>query len=203
MTASVHAIILAAGASERLGFPKALARFGRRTALQIAVRNVRAAGLQAPIVVLGHAAEFLTRYVSDLRASVVVNQAWKKGQASSFLTGLGKVPRSAAGFILYPVDYPLLRPAHLRRLLATFCTRPDSQIFVPSHARHGGHPVLFRMAIRPEIERLGPGRTLRDIVYQNPGRICFVPINSSAHRADFDTPDQYRRLARRFIARGG
>ncbi len=193
----MHAVILAAGASERLGFPKALARFGRRTALQIAVDNVRAAGLPAPIVVLGHAAEFLTRYVSDLRAPVIVNRSWEKGQASSFLTGLRGVPRSAAGFMLYPVDYPLLRPSHVRKLVAAFRADPDSEIFVPTHARHGGHPVLFRSSIRREIERVGPRRTLRDVVYRDPGRVRFVPIGSNAHRADFDTPRQYRRLVGR------
>ena len=194
MSSSVHAIILAAGASERLGFPKALARFGRRTALQIAVHNVFAAGLPPPIVVLGHAAELLAPFVSDLRASAVVNRSWEEGQASSFLAGLRKVPRSAQGFMLYPVDYPMLRPVHLRRLLAAFRSRSEPSIFVPTHAHHGGHPVLFRSAVRRELERLTPRRTLRDVVYLDPARVCFVPIGSGAHRADFDTPRHYRRL---------
>jgi molybdenum cofactor cytidylyltransferase len=194
----IHAVILAAGASERLGFPKALARFGRRTAVQIAIENVRASALPPPTVVLGHAAEFLRPFVEELRTPVAVNSRWRRGQLSSFQAGLRLVPRDCAGFLLYPVDYPLLTAAHLRMLLAVFRHRPESAIVVPTYRGHGGHPVLFRASLRREVMALGPRQTLRDVVYRDPARVRFVPIGSNAHRTDFDTPEQYRRIARRF-----
>lgn len=194
MRGGIHAIILCAGASERLGFPKALVRFGKRTALQIAVDNVIRAGLPRPWVVLGHAAPLLQPYAKDTGARVVVHPRWKEGQLSSFLAGLRKVPRSAAGFMLYPVDYPLLRPADLLKLLRAFEREPDREIFCPWHRGHGGHPVLFRARLRKDFEQLAPGRSARDVVYRDSRRVLFVPIASDAHRRDFDTIEDVRRL---------
>lgn len=195
----VATVLLAAGGSKRLGFPKALARFGRRTALQIAAENVRAARLRPPIVVLGHAAEFLRPYADEIGARVVVNVRWQTGgQISSVQAGLRAVPRGATGFLLYPVDYPLITPDVVRALLRAFARHPTASIVLPTCRGHGGHPVLFRANLRREIESLGSRRTLRDVVYRDPSRIRFVPIGSEAHRADFDTPKQYLALARRF-----
>lgn len=195
---SIHAIVLAAGASSRIGFPKALAKFGRRSALEIAVANVRAAGLPRPWVVLGHAAEFLRPYVEEAGARPVVHSGWRRGQLSSFLAGLRRVPPSASGFILYPVDLPLLRPQHLRGLVRAFEGHPNQEIFCPVYQGHGGHPVLFRGRLRKEFTRLGPKGTARDVVYRDLRRVHFVPIRTNAHRRDFDTPGSYRRLRSRF-----
>jgi molybdenum cofactor cytidylyltransferase len=193
----IQAIILAAGASRRLGFPKALARFGRRSALQIAVENVRGAGLPPPIVVLGYSAAFLRPYVTDLGARPVENRRWEEGQLSSFRAGLRRAPKGTTGIMLYPVDYPLIRPRHVVRLVQAFEQIPTLDIFCPTYRGHGGHPVLFRARLRREFMRLKPKQTARDVFYKEPARNGFVPIESNAHRSDFDTPAQYRRVQRR------
>lgn len=176
-------IILAAGASKRLGFPKALARFGSRTALQIAVENCRCVG--KPIVVLGAQAARIRPFVPR-SCRVVINRRWRQGQLGSLLAGMKKAPRTAA-VMLYPVDYPLLTATIVRRLARACGTRP---IVVPSFRKRGGHPVIFAPSVRPELEQ---ARTARDVVYRDARRIRFVSVRSPAIWLDIDTPAAYRR----------
>jgi len=185
-------IILAAGPARALPWPKALAPFGRKTALQIALENC--AGLAPPVVVLGHrAAEVRPTVPPGVR--VVVNRAWQRGQLNSLLAGLRRVPPRAA-FILYPVDYPLLRPATLRRLVAGFRSRRRHQsIVAPVFRRRQGHPVIFSAALRAELLR---ARTAKEVVERNPQRLKLVPVGTPAIWQDFSTPASYRRRRREY-----
>ncbi len=184
---NIYPIILAAGASSRLGFPKALARFGERIALQIAVENCT--GLQAPIVVLGAQAARV-RPAAPEGPKVVINRDWRRGQFSSLLAGLKHVP-ARADFMLYPVDYPLLTPQIISKLVAGFLHRDKHQLIaVPSFRRRGGHPVIFSSRLRGELER---AETAREVVYRDRARVKFVLVRSEAIWKDIDTPGAYRR----------
>lgn len=183
---TVVPIILAAGASPGLGFPKALARFGDRTALEIALANC--AGLAPAIVVLGSRARQVRAAVPP-GARAVVNEKWRAGQLSSLLAGLTRAPRSA-DFMLYPVDYPLLTPAIVSRLVAGFADRqPQERIAAPRFRRRAGHPVIFAAALRDE---LACAASAREVVYRDPTRVKFVSIRSEAIWRDLDSPAAYR-----------
>jgi len=186
-------IILAAGDAPRLGFPKALARFGKRSVLEIAVENC--AGLATPIVVLGHQATRV-RAAVPRSARVVVHPGWRSGQLSSLRAGLRRV-RLNSPFLLYPVDYPLLTPSVIGRLVAAFRRRSARhKIIVPTFRGRGGHPVVFSPAVRAELTR---ARTAREVVQKEAGRVKFVPVGTAAIEQDFDTPASYRRCRRAYL----
>lgn len=180
-------IILAAGSSRRLGFPKALGKFGGRTALSIAIQNC--AGLGRPIVVLGHAAkQILPAVLRGVR--VVVHRGWQAGQLSSLRAGLKLVPRSSP-FLLYPVDYPLLTRVLVRRLVAVFLRRrAGEEIVLPVNRRRRGHPVIFSHATRSEFTKAG---SAREVVEKDRVRVREVQVHTAAIWKDFDTPNAYRR----------
>ncbi|MGH9579548.1 MAG: nucleotidyltransferase family protein, partial [Terriglobales bacterium] len=119
----IHPVILAAGGSRRLSFPKQSAEFDGHTALELAVRNC--AWLGTPLVVLGNDAAALRRRVPQ-GVGVVINRKWRRGMLSSLLAGLRRVPHGA-DFLLYPVDYPLLTERMLRRLVEGFRRRGPGQ----------------------------------------------------------------------------
>ncbi len=188
-------IILAAGRAEGLGFPQALGRFGRRTAIQIAVDNC--AGLSRPIVVLGDEAERILPSVPR-RARVVVNRRWRAGQLSSLLAGLRLVARDAA-FLIYPVDHPRIGRRLVDRLARDYALRdPGEKIVMPRRGKRAGHPVIFAPELRGEIEA---AKSAREVSYRDPSRIRFVAVRTAAIWEDFDSPESYRRL-RRAMARG-
>lgn len=189
-------ILLAAGSSKQLGFPKPLAEFGGKTALEIAVRNC--SGLPRPVLVLGdQAARVRAAAPRGVRISVriVVNRRWRSGQLSSILAGLRCVPRAAA-FMIYPVDHALLTPRLLRCLVRAFHAKAKHQkIVMPRCGRRAGHPVILAAELRYELRR---APTAREVVYQDRHRIKYVRLASRAIWQDFNTPASYVRLRRQF-----
>jgi FO synthase len=178
-------IILAAGPSD-LGFPKALARFGGRTALEIAVENC--AALVDPVVVLGSEAERVREFVPP-GARVVVNANWRTGQMSSLKAALAEIA-PGTDFMLYPVDYPLLNREVIEKLTAAFRARLAGQaIAIPRCKNRGGHPVIFASELRAEVEQ---SPTARDVVYRDAARVRFVPVTTDAIWRDLDSPAAYR-----------
>ncbi len=183
-------IILAAGASRHMPQPKALARFGKKTALEIAVENC--AGLERPIVVLGCDAARIRRAM-PAGVRVVINRRWKAGQLSSLLAALRQVPRGAA-FLVHPVDHPLLTRAIVLRICRAFARRTAEQkMTLPIFRRRAGHPAIFAPEIRGELRR---AQNAREVVYRDLGRVKIVKVKSAGIWLDFDSPVSYRRCLR-------
>lgn len=193
--AKIVPIILAAGSSKNLGMPKALAQFGAKTALHAAVENCL--GFERPIVVLGCDAGRV-RPAVPRAARVVVNRRWRKGQLSSLLCALVRVPRSAA-VLIYPVDHPLLEKRFVKQLVLEFQRRNASEeIVMPRHGRRFGHPIVISAELRNELYR---AETTREVVYRIPERIRVIHVDTTAIYEDFDTPQTYRKCLRKFQAR--
>ncbi len=187
-------VILAAGSSRGLGFPKPLACFGPRTALEIAVANC--AGLGRPIVVLGSDANRVRRTVPG-NTTVVVNHRWRSGQLSSLLCALHRVP-SGAAILLYPVDHPLLARSILHRLARAFWSRRQHQrITMPCYLNRPGHPVIFAPEVLPEFKT---AKTAREVTYRDPARIRYVRVNTPAVCTDFRSPETYRACLAKYEA---
>lgn len=188
-------ILLAAGSSKRLGIPRPLAVFGRRTALEIAVANCR--GLERPVLVLGcDAAAIHPRVPRGVR--VVFNRRWRSGQLGSLLCALRHVPAGAA-FLLYPVDQPLLRRRTIGKLVRAFRTRrPHQEIVLPRKGKETGHPILVAARVRREFRK---ARTAREVIYRDRERIREVAMRTMDIFVDFATPESYRACLRKFRAR--
>jgi CTP:molybdopterin cytidylyltransferase MocA len=112
------AVVLAAGASTRLGEPKQLVRLAGETLLERAVRTAREAGCSPVVVVLGAEAEQIAEECDLSDAVVVVNEEWSEGMASSIRVGVGAL-QDADGVVLMTCDQPAVSAAHLRALMKT------------------------------------------------------------------------------------
>ena len=188
-------IILAAGSSHALPFPKALARFGQQTALQIAVENC--SFLDRTLVVLGSDAKRILPTVPK-SAEVVINRRWREGQLSSLQAALRSIDSDAA-ILIYPVDLALLRQNTLEQLVRAFRTRSASQeIVMPRHKGAYGHPVIISAAVRPEFFATP---TAREVIYRVPERIRALNVRTGSIVEDFDTMQSYEECLRKFSAR--
>jgi CTP:molybdopterin cytidylyltransferase MocA len=188
-------IILAAGSSLALPFPKALAPFGRKTALEIAVQNCSFLG--RTLVVLGSDAEQISPRVPK-SAHVVINPRWREGQLSSLQTALQNIGPGDA-FLIYPVDHALLKRRTVEQLVRAFRARPKSQeIVMPHHKSAYGHPVIVSAAVRPEFFK---APTAREVIYRIPERIRVLNVRTSSIFEDFSTPESYESCLCKFIQR--
>jgi CTP:molybdopterin cytidylyltransferase MocA len=191
----IFPIILAAGSSDNLPFPKPLAMFGRKTALAIAVENC--AGLERPLVVLGCYAERV-RPAVPRRAKIVMNRGWRRGQISSLRRALEEIPAEAA-FLIYPVDHPLLKRKTIQRLVRAFQARDEPQeITLPCHGRVYGHPAIVSGKLRREFFK---SKAARDVIYSQPARVQAVELHTFAIFSDFNTPESYQMCLQKFKAR--
>jgi len=187
-------IILAAGSSPNLPFPKALAPIERQTALEIAVKNCSFLG--GTLVVLGSDAQRILPFVPK-GVQAVINRKWPQGQLSSLLAALRKF-RDAA-FLIYPVDHALLKRSTVVQLVRAFRSRSTSQdVTMPRYKGVDGHPVIVSPAVRPEFFE---AQTAREVIYQIPQRIRVVNVRTTSIFEDFSTLQSYEECLRKFAAR--
>lgn len=189
----VTPILLAAGASTRMGRPKALLDFDGRTVLELALAAVR--GLGTPVVVLGAAREEIQARVPLGSVQVAYNDDWERGQTSSLKAGLSCLAPAAAAFLFHPVDFPLVSQEEVGRLVEAFlgCKDPRKAIFIPSYGMQRGHPVLCRRELAREFLALPDGAPARTVINFRPQRIAYVDYDQAYILMDMDTPQDYAR----------
>jgi len=190
---SFAAIILAAGASSRMGRPKALLEIDGETFLD-RLTGILSAVASPVIVVLGFDAEAI-RAAARRPAHFVLNPDPARGMLSSLQTGLAAVPDSAEGFLFTPVDCPAIAPSTPARLVDALTRLPDALLAVPRHAGRRGHPVACRLALRHDFLALAPDAPPRDVIRARDDRTSWVDVDDPGILADVDDAESYGRLA--------
>lgn len=196
-------IILAAGASSRMGQPKALLEFDGKTALELAVDAVR--GHAPPIVVLGPNHQEIRERAPLRGVRWVYNLDVESGQTQSLRVALMLLPPAAEAFFFMPVDFPLVSPAEVDRLVAAWRANADpaKSVFIPSHSMKRGHPVLCRRALADEFIALKSGASARDVLNRDNLRVEHVIYPEAYVLMDMDTPEDYVRCLEAYRARTG
>jgi len=190
-----HILVLAAGASSRLGQPKQLVRLGGHSALRIVVSNAVAVAGQGVTVVVGAHAGDLTYLLSHSPASSIVNRHWEEGIASSLRCGLAVVPAAADGVLIMLGDQVCVTSDDLRRLVSAWRGQ-ESCIAAATYERHVGVPALFPRAYFSELAELRGDQGARKLLLRNPDRLVRVPMPNAAF--DLDTPEDLQALTKKF-----
>lgn len=190
----IAGVILAAGASSRMGSPKALLEYRGETFVGRLVR-ILSEICNPVIVVLGYHADSIRPRI-DKTARAVVNPAPERGQLSSLQTALAELPESAEGFMFVPVDCPAAEPETVRWVAEVFRGRdPKIHFVVPQYRGKHGHPVCASREIATEILALPSTAQARDVVHRHVPDTLYIDVNDPGILTDVDDPDRYRRLA--------
>lgn len=189
----VPAIVLAAGASSRMGTPKALLRIGDETFVRRILRVLREAGVPAVVVVARPGQEALAREVTDARfGRIVENFRADEGQLSSLLAGLDAIDGPGVdGALVTLVDVPGISTAVVSALLERMRTSAAPVIRAVHEGRHG-HPVIFRRALFDRLRQADPAVGAKAIVHAVD--VEDVEVNEQGITQDVDTPADYERL---------
>ena len=188
---SLHAVVLAAGASSRFGSAKQLVRIGDRPLLSlIAGRAAEVVG-HALIVVLGAAAAELSPLLRHSPGSIVINRSWREGLASSIRAGIARVPASSAGVMLVLADQVCVTAEDLRRLAGVWRRQPECLV-AARYAATVGVPAIFPQHLFGELSELKGDTGARALIRRHADRLVTVPMPSAAF--DLDTPDDLLEL---------
>jgi molybdenum cofactor cytidylyltransferase len=187
----IAGILLAAGESRRMGFPKALLRIGGQTF----VARLTFAMLEAVdplIVVVGaHRERIVPAIPKDPRVRVVVNPEFSRGQLSSLKTALARLGETPA-VMVHLIDHPTVLPSTFSSV--SDCRRArSSPIVIARYQGHRGHPVVFDRSLFSELITTSDNLGARAVVNADPARVSYVDVDDSGVVLDLDTPSDVMR----------
>ena len=192
----LSSILLAAGFSTRMGQPKALLDWGGEPLIAYHVHQLRDAGAEEVIVVLGHRGDEIQRAMRGLDCRVMLNSRYQMGRASSLRLGAKAVSRDADAILITSVDQP--RPADfLRTLVAAF--QAGRAGVRPVFDGHHGHPIVLAGTLREELMTAAEESDgLLAIVRAHARELDELATPDDLLALDINTPDDYQAALRRF-----
>lgn len=155
------------------------------------VAQLKAAGVDDVIVVLGHRAEEVIPHVSGERVHYVINPDYAAGKTTSIKAGLSRVDTSAQLIVLLAIDQP--RPASIIRRVIQAHLDSDAAVTSPIHGARGGHPIVFAARLVGELKRITEeNQGIREVIERHRSEVHRVPIEEPNVRLDLNTPEDYK-----------
>lgn len=191
----VGAVLLAAGESRRMQGPnKLLMEIGGVALVQRSLEALRAAGADPVVVVLGHAADQVSRLVQGQGARCVRNTDAASGQQGSVIAGLRALDLDEGAILIGLADQPLLEAADIVSAIRAFAGLPAGSILVPWHAGQRGNPVIVDACLRRRVLEEAADSGLRRFIDAHPERVVRWEAPNDHFTFDLDTADDLARL---------
>jgi len=187
----IHALVLAAGESRRMGMPKPLLRFNDTTFLEQIVGVLRNSGVDGITVVLGARAQMVRESVDLSRVDVVVNENYAQGQLSSLIRGLSSLSADTDAILLCLADHPFITRDVVGRLMGAF-RQSRRPIVLPTFQGRRGHPALFASSLFDELANAPQDKGARHVVASNEDKVLEIDVADRGVLVSIDTPDDYR-----------
>ena len=179
---TVAGIILAAGASRRMGRPKALLEYAGETFL---ARLTRLLGEHCERVIVVGAPD--SPYAVD-----VVNPEPERGMLSSLQCGLRALPPEAEAVLWTLVDLPAVSAATIAALAGA---RPGDRLRIPRFQGRRGHPVWMHRSL--ELELFTESESAKNVIRRHESETTYVDVDDPGVIMDADTPEEYLALSQR------
>ena len=192
-------LILAAGASRRLGRPKQLLPYGHGVLLDAVLATARDCGFDQTVLALGGAAGEVQRTVDTAGCEVVFNPDFGAGCSSSIAAGIAVLHPDTDAVVLLLGDQPGVRADTARALLEVLFTGgPDTGQAAPGIAvcRYDdgvGHPLAFTRRMFPELGTLHGDKAVWKLLEQRAGDVVELRVPGPVP-LDVDTDEDYRRV---------
>jgi len=187
-------VILAAGASRRLGSAKQLLKANDTQTLLNHAATIALSTLFRPVVVvLGSNHEALANELSGLNLFLAINAQWQSGLASSVKCGLREVLNlqgDTDALIFMVCDQPYVTGPLLEALVTTY-QASGKNIVASRYKEANGSPALFDRRFFPELEKLEGDKGALRLIHQYPDQAGFVPFPKG--QIDIDTVEDYLR----------
>lgn len=193
-SSSIGVIILAAGASRRLGRPKQLVAYMGKPLLQHVLNVAQEVKSKKIVLVLGAGHEQIRNEISTEGIDVIVNEDWNEGVASSIRCGLTHLESDVASLehVMFLVsDQPFLTAEVIESLVSTQALDQPS-IVASSYDGQIGVPAIFSHHFFDDLHGLNGDVGAKKVIMSNKQVVKTVPFTDGDF--DIDTKEDYKSL---------
>lgn len=184
-------LILSAGLSSRMKAFKPLLPLRESTVIENVICNVKAAGLNKIIVVVGYRADMLKPVLNKMAVDWIVNPAYRDEMYSSIRAGVDRIEQTAKAFFLLPCDMPFVHPQTFKILNKAF-NPAKMDILKPRYHGKSGHPVLISAQKIPAIQSFSETGGLRALILKQAWKVADIDCNDPGMLIDLDNPRDYQ-----------
>lgn len=195
----ISCILLAAGLSSRFGSPKALAIINQKPLIEHLQARLIKTNLGEIIIVLGAHAELIKPHLfNHKKIRFVYNKDYNFGQTSSLKIGLKNISSGSQGFMLLPVDYPVIQAVTIDQLLETFL-KDAPLILMPTFENKKGHPPIFDIALKQEFLSLEDTTGLNTIARRHEKDVQSIYVADEGIVMSFNTTEEFEIIKAKII----
>jgi molybdenum cofactor cytidylyltransferase len=187
MASRIEGILLAAGESRRMGYPKPLLLIDGKTFIEKIAATMLAVVPRLVIVLGAHRDRVRAAIPHDERIEIVENPNYSLGQLSSLKIGLGALRTDSDGAIVHLADHPGVRVESFRAIVDSY-ERTGKPIVIARNGGRRGHPVLFDRSMFAELQNAPEGEGARHVVNADASRVEYVDLDDPGINLDLDTP---------------
>jgi len=193
----VAGVVLAAGASSRMGSPKPLLPIEGSTYLEHLLAKLSDVGVSTVVVVLGCKADEVRTRTDTGDAVLVENARWAEGMLSSIQTAVMALGEFAPveALMLLPVDQPRVAASTMREVIDAWATS-RAPVAVPTHHGRRGHPVVFDRSIWPALLAAPAEEGARSVFRGCGDAVARVAVDDPWILVDADTPADHETMRR-------
>jgi molybdenum cofactor cytidylyltransferase len=191
---NIGVVLLAAGASTRLGRPKQLLPYNGGSLLQHTLQVALAFNSQRVVVVLGANADTVQHEIKQHNVHVIVNAEWEEGMASSIRCGIKTLVNfysAVEGVILMVCDQPFVTASLFNEMVAAH-QKTGKVIVACSYENTFGPPVFFHCSLFEELLQLKGNEGARGVIRKHANAVEVIPFPDGKY--DVDTEMDYERL---------
>lgn len=188
---NVAIIILAAGASTRMGKPKQLLPYQGSSLLQHTIESAIASVCKPVVVVLGANAQHIRPEIAQPAVQVVENPQWNLGMSASIRSGILSLSETIDAAVITVCDQPFLSAEIINDLVERYHSSGKA-IAASEYAGTLGVPALFGRALFSELATLGDSVGAKHLINKHLNQVFGVPFPLGA--VDIDTPQDYEQL---------
>lgn len=197
----VAGVLLAAGASTRMGRNKLFLQLGGESMLVRAGKRAIASGLDPVVVVLGHEAERARAELSGLPVRTVLNPDYALGINHSLKVGIAAVPAEAPAAVVLLADMPFVTEAMIARLVERY-RETEARLVVSDYAGVHAPPTLYDRSLFAELGALPGEGCGKQVVKRHWSEAAAVSWPAAA-LTDVDRPEDCERISAELAASEG
>ena len=196
----IHAVLLAAGRSERMGRNnKLLLNVDGIPLVRKSAINILNSNVTSMTVVTGFDENKIINALSGLNVNFVKNINFQEGLSSSLKAGLANITPTPSAVIICLADMPKIQPEHINQLIENFNPLKGWEICIPTNNGKRGNPVLIGSRFFPYIFETSGDFGAKQVMKQHSDKIVEVEIGTSDIHFDIDTQDEYENFTTRSI----